>query len=81
MFDLQSSLKKHTGKTSQPLLISLVIATTILLSVLLILMDKNKPKTSAGHAEAESAEQQGDGETDQLDEQAIGTTRHPVISG
>ena len=55
MFDLQSSLKKHTGKTSQPLLISLVIAATVILSILLILMDKNKSKASAGHAEAESA--------------------------
>lgn len=64
MFDLQSNLKKHTGKTSQPLLISLVIAATVILSILLILMDKNKSKTSAGHAEAESAEQQDDGETD-----------------
>ena len=64
MFDLQSNLKKHTGKTSQPLLISLVIAATVILSILLILMDKNKSKTSAGHAEAESAEQQDHGETD-----------------
>ena len=81
MFDLQSNLKKHTGKTSQPLLISLVIATTILLSVLLILMDKNKPKTSAGHAEAESAEQQGDGETDAHVESISLTSKQLVQQG
>ncbi len=81
MFDLQSSLKKHTGKTSQPLLISLVIATTILLSIVLILMDKNKSKASAGHAEAESAEQQDHGETDAHVESISLTSKQLVQQG
>ena len=81
MFDLQSNLKKHTGKTSQPLLISLVIAATVILSILLILMDKNKSKTSAGHAEAESAEQQGDGETDAHVESISLTSKQLVQQG
>ena len=81
MFDLQSSLKKHTGKTSQPLLISLVIAATVILSILLILMDKNKSKASAGHAEAESAEQQDDGETDAHVESISLTSKQLVQQG
>ena len=81
MFDLQSSLKKHTGKTSQPLLISLVIAATVILSILLILMDKNKSKTSAGHAEAESAEQQDHGETDAHVESISLTSKQLVQQG
>lgn len=81
MFDLQSSLKKHTGKTSQPLLISLVIAATVILSILLILMDKNKSKASAGHAEAESAEQQDDGETDAHVESISLTSKQLVEQG
>ena len=81
MFDLQSNLKKHTGKTSQPLLISLVIAATVILSILLILMDKNKSKTSAGHAEAESAEQQDHGETDAHVESISLTSKQLVQQG
>ena len=81
MFDLQSSLKKHTGKTSQPLLISLVIAATVILSIVLILMDKNKSKASAGHAEAESAEQQDDGETDAHVESISLTSKQLVQQG
>ena len=81
MFDLQSNLKKHTGKTSQPLLISLVIAATVILSILLILMDKNKSKASAGHAEAESAEQQDDGETDAHVESISLTSKQLVQQG
>ena len=81
MFDLQSSLKKHTGKTSQPLLISLVIAATVILSILLILMDKNKSKASAGHAEAESAEQHDDGETDAHVESISLTSKQLVQQG
>ena len=81
MFDLQSSLKKHTGKTSQPLLISLVIAATVILSILLILMDKNKSKASAGHAEAESAEQQDHGETDAHVESISLTSKQLVQQG
>ena len=81
MFDLQSSLKKHTGKTSQPLLISLVIAATVILSIVLILMDKNKSKTSAGHAEAESAEQQDHGETDAHVESISLTSKQLVQQG
>ena len=81
MFDLQSSLKKHTGKTSQPLLISLVIAATVILSIVLILMDKNKSKASAGHAEAESAEQHDDGETDAHVESISLTSKQLVQQG
>ena len=81
MFDLQSSLKKHTGKTSQPLLISLVIAATVILSIVLILMDKNKSKASAGHAEAESAEQQDHGETDAHVESISLTSKQLVQQG
>ena len=81
MFDLQSNLKKHTGKTSQPLLISLVIAATVILSILLILMDKNKSKASAGHAEAESAEQQDHGETDAHVESISLTSKQLVQQG
>ncbi len=81
MFDLQSSLKKHTGKTSQPLLISLVIAATVILSILLILMDKNKSKASAGHAEAESAEQHDHGETDAHVESISLTSKQLVQQG
>ena len=81
MFDLQSSLKKHTGKTSQPLLISLVIAATVILSILLILMDKNKSKASAGHAQAESAEQQDHGETDAHVESISLTSKQLVQQG
>lgn len=81
MFDLQSSLKKHTGKTSQPLLISLVIAATVILSILLILMDKNKSKDSGGHAEAESAEQHDDDETDAHVESISLTSKQLVEQG
>ena len=81
MFDLQSGLKKHTGKTSQPLLISLVIAATVILSIVLILMDKNKSKASAGHAEAESAEQQDHGETDAHVESISLTSKQLVQQG
>lgn len=81
MFDLKSSLKKHTGKTSQPLLISLVIAATVILSILLILMDKNKSKDSGGHAEAESAEQHDDGETDAHVESISLTSKQLVQQG
>ena len=81
MFDLQSNLKKHTGKTSQPLLISLVIAATVILSIVLILMDKNKSKASAGHAEAESAEQHDDGETDAHVESISLTSKQLVQQG
>ena len=81
MFDLQSGLKKHTGKTSQPLLISLVIAATVILSIVLILMDKNKSKASAGHAEAESAEQHDDGETDAHVESISLTSKQLVQQG
>lgn len=81
MFDFQSNLKKHTGKTSQPLLISLVIAATVILSIVLILMDKNKSKTSVGHAEAESAEQHDDGETDAHVESISLTSKQLVQQG
>ncbi len=53
MFDLKNSLKKQSGKISQPLLISLVIGATVLLSIFLILTGKNKSETSDEHAEEE----------------------------
>ena len=56
MFDLKNSLKKQSGKISQPLLISLVIGATVLLSIFLILTGKNKSETSDEHAEEESGE-------------------------
>ena len=55
MFDLKNSLKKQSGKISQPLLISLVIGATVLLSIFLILTGKNKSETSDEHAEEEGA--------------------------
>ncbi|WP_180076695.1 MULTISPECIES: efflux RND transporter periplasmic adaptor subunit, partial [Gammaproteobacteria] len=59
MFDLKNSLKKQSGKISQPLLIGLVIGATVLLSIFLILSGKNKSETSDEHAEEEGAEEHG----------------------
>ena len=59
MFDLKNSLKKQSGKISQPLLIGLVIGATVLLSIFLILTGKNKSETSDEHAEEEGAEEHG----------------------
>ena len=61
MFDLKNSLKKQSGKISQPLLIGLVIGATVLLSIFLILTGKNKSETSDEHAEEESGEEHAEG--------------------
>ena len=80
MFDLKNSLKKQSGKISQPLLISLVIGATVLLSIFLILTGKNKSETSDEHAEEESGEEQG-GETEEHAEGVSLTAKQLVEQG
>jgi cobalt-zinc-cadmium efflux system membrane fusion protein len=80
MFDLKKSLKKQSGKISQPLLISLVIGATVLLSIFLILTGKNKSETSDEHAEEESGEEHG-GETEEHAEGVSLTAKQLVEQG
>lgn len=80
MFDLKNSLKKQSGKISQPLLISLVIGATVLLSIFLILTGKNKSETSDEHAEEESGEEHG-GETEEHAEGVSLTAKQLVEQG
>ncbi len=80
MFDLKNSLKKQSGKISQPLLISLVIGATVLLSIFLILTGKNKSETSDEHAEEEGGEEHG-GETEEHAEGVSLTAKQLVEQG
>ena len=85
MFDLKNSLKKQSGKISQPLLIGLVIGATVLLSIFLILSGKNKSETSDEHAEEEGAEEHGSeehgGETEEHAEGVSLTAKQLVEQG
>ncbi|AYA01663.1 efflux RND transporter periplasmic adaptor subunit [Acinetobacter sp. WCHAc010034] len=59
MLKLQNTLKKHSGKISQPLMIVLAIGITLLAALGLLFAGKNKPESADehGHGPAEGVEE------------------------
>ncbi|MBL8321724.1 MAG: efflux transporter periplasmic adaptor subunit, partial [Acinetobacter sp.] len=53
MLKLQNTLKKHSGKISQPLMIALAIGITLLAALGLLFAGKNKPESADEHGQTE----------------------------